>query len=50
LKRRTRCTVRDHGDKLLAGGRQLVSLVDFVQVVKAVQNAWSLDSQSTGHL
>lgn len=50
LKRRTRCTVREHGDKLLAGGRQLVSLVDFVQVVKAVQNGWPQGSQSIGQL
>jgi DNA invertase Pin-like site-specific DNA recombinase len=37
LKRRTRCTIKDCGDKLLADGQQLVSLVDFVQVVKSVR-------------
>jgi hypothetical protein len=36
LRKWTRCTVREHGDKLLERGRQLISLGDFLQLAKAV--------------
>jgi hypothetical protein len=36
LNKRTRCTVREHGDKLLETGRRLIAVSDFVQLANAV--------------